>query len=96
MLVVESLRGLFSANCKLCLLGIARQRDSGRCNLAWIRRGTRDLLSSRIIIMQNFYSSMFNTRCHSITHGIKFKISKKKIWIDSSGNGREPREEKQF
>ena len=24
------------------------QRDSGRCNLAWIRLETRDLLSSRI------------------------------------------------
>ena len=33
-----------------CLLSLARQRDSGRINLAWIRLETRDLLSSRIFL----------------------------------------------
>ena len=31
---------------------IARQPDSGRCILCWIRRETRDLFSSRITLTQ--------------------------------------------
>ena len=58
-------------------------------------QGTKYLGQNKIIIILNFYSPVFNTRCHSIGH--KMRIARIKIRVDSPWRwGKSPGRERNF